>query len=748
MMENDLTPDLPPDLTPTPPRPGSSPQVRPVGSGYTLQERIGAGQFGEVFRALAPGGVKVVAVKRIYRPLDDLSSQRELQALELLRALSHTYLLQVHASWLDDRGQLHIAMELAEGSLSERLQECQEGGMKGIPVGELLAYFAEAAEALDYLHQKDVVHRDIKPANLLRSVWGHAKVADFGLARLVEGSLAEGTFCGSLLYMAPEVWQHKVSPHSDQYSLAVTYAELRLGRRIYSGKNQFELNVQHLQQAADLEGLGEAEQQVLRKALACEPDQRYPNCRAFVAALAKALAPPPPPPPPTPPPPAGRLRLTVVAALVIVLSAAAYLVSQRIFPRDTGKALPPQVEVNAPASLRLDAGTTTSLLLHFRRQDFAGPIQVSCPEPPAGVDIPEAELAADDEEVALRVTAGPGARRGVHKLTVSARGDGVKASADLELTVLALPPGCQKDSEKVDYDAWGVPYYKEISRVLADGTRVQFLLVPRKPAGECRDGKTDPVATFYIMRDKVSFGLYRRFASESGKQVPAAVGLLVPAAAPAPLLAVSFAVAAWEHTDRYPVLGLTVEEADFFAKVGLGGLLPTRQQWDKAAGCNERDRGEGPYRGSWDRWEPWLGSSTWGLLAAPSAIGPLAAACASCPGVERLVRPEVERLLRPDVAIYPHGPRPVGTSRDDVSPFGCRDMAGNGYEWTRTLVDRPQEVPLRPDDSRRRVWVVLRGQGFRTPDRPLTYSDLEGTSEKCPYENRLREGSFRVVIEP
>ena len=73
----------------------------------------------------------------------------------------------------------------------------------------MIAYFREAAEALDYLHQMNVLHRDVKPANLLR-LKGHAKVADFGLARVMEDKMAAATFCGTPLYMAPEVWKKKV----------------------------------------------------------------------------------------------------------------------------------------------------------------------------------------------------------------------------------------------------------------------------------------------------------------------------------------------------------------------------------------------------------------------------------------------------------------------------------------------------------------------------------------------------------
>ncbi|MCX7700277.1 MAG: protein kinase, partial [Gemmataceae bacterium] len=115
--------------------------------GYTPVERIGKGNFGEVWRAEAPGGI-AVAVKIISEPLDRDSAKKELAALELIKRLQHPKLLSTLAFWVI-RNRLVIAMELADGTLRDRLKQWRARGRTGIPPDELIPYFRDAAEGLD-----------------------------------------------------------------------------------------------------------------------------------------------------------------------------------------------------------------------------------------------------------------------------------------------------------------------------------------------------------------------------------------------------------------------------------------------------------------------------------------------------------------------------------------------------------------------------------------------------------------------
>src|SRR5262249_45488537 len=205
----------------------------------------------------------------------------------VIKRLRHPFLLPTLAYWpLEDC--LVIAMELADGTLHDRLQECKARGLPGVPADELLRHFKEAAEAVDYLHANQVLHRDLKPANLLL-LKGHVKVADFGLAKLQGGEdLSAATLCGTPRFMAPEIWDHRVCPASDQYGLAVTYAELRMGQPLFKGTNLSEVELNHRLGAVDLVALSEDEQAVLRRGGAPPPPRRRPRATGLAAGLGPA----------------------------------------------------------------------------------------------------------------------------------------------------------------------------------------------------------------------------------------------------------------------------------------------------------------------------------------------------------------------------------------------------------------------------------------------------------------------------
>jgi serine/threonine protein kinase len=224
--------------------------------GYRLARRLGAGGFGEVWKAEGPGGVEV-ALKFV--SLRDAQGAVEIRAFDTIKAIRHPNLLSVFGAWEVDRS-LIIGMELADGSLMDRLALARAEGLRGIPPAELLELMADAAKGIDHLngwsHARDgrpgagVQHRDIKPHNIL-TVGGGVKVADFGLARLLEGSVTGHTGHLTPAYAAPEFFERRTSDRSDQYSLAVTYCQLRGDALPFTG-SAAEIMGGHLYRTPDL----------------------------------------------------------------------------------------------------------------------------------------------------------------------------------------------------------------------------------------------------------------------------------------------------------------------------------------------------------------------------------------------------------------------------------------------------------------------------------------------------------------
>jgi serine/threonine protein kinase len=255
------------------------PAARPV-PGYELVKRLGRGGFGEVWEAKAPGGF-AVALKIIH--LGEKASEIELRGVELMKDIRHAHLLSTFGAWQRD-AHLILAMELADGTLFDRLRQAIEQGQVGIPREELLNYMLEAAKGIDYLNSIGIQHRDIKPHNLLL-VGGTVRVADFGLAKMLESSLGSHSGAMTPTYSPPEFLQGQTAPQSDQYSLAISYCELRTGKLPFGGENLYEVMLQKMVDTPDLSLLAVSEQPVVARALAKIPSERWPNCRSFVEAL-------------------------------------------------------------------------------------------------------------------------------------------------------------------------------------------------------------------------------------------------------------------------------------------------------------------------------------------------------------------------------------------------------------------------------------------------------------------------------
>ncbi len=260
-------------------------QTEPI-PGYLVRERLGAGGYGEVWKADAPGGL-AKAIKIIYGCCDDERAARELAALNRIKQVHHPFLLSLERIERID-GHLIIVTELATSNLKQEFDKCRQADLVGIPRSELLAHLHDAADALDYISQQySLQHLDVKPENLLL-VGGRIKVADFGLVKDLQD--VNSSIIGGMtpVYAAPELFDGRPSIHSDQYSLAIVYQEMLTGVPPFEGRTTAQLAAQHLHSRPRLDRLPASDEPTIARALAKNPEQRFVCCRDMIEALLDA----------------------------------------------------------------------------------------------------------------------------------------------------------------------------------------------------------------------------------------------------------------------------------------------------------------------------------------------------------------------------------------------------------------------------------------------------------------------------
>lgn len=198
---------------------------------YRLGALLGRGGMSDVYQAVDERSGDVVAVK-IVRSSDPEYATRLSQEAKALSRFEHSSLVGLLDS--GTKGDMaYLVMEFVDGeSLAQTLRR---GPLKP---SEVAVLGASLASGLAYVHERGVVHRDIKPANILIDAEGSARLADFGIARLVDTTTMTviGTTLGTASYMAPEQLEdHQVGPGADVWSLGIVLLECLTGERVYVG---------------------------------------------------------------------------------------------------------------------------------------------------------------------------------------------------------------------------------------------------------------------------------------------------------------------------------------------------------------------------------------------------------------------------------------------------------------------------------------------------------------------------------
>lgn len=266
---------------------------------YRIVEHLGHGGMAEVYKAYHPGLERFVAVKVLHPFLAQEEGfltrfRREAKAVAALR---HPNIVQVLDFDHDQTRDLYyMVMEFIDGpSLKARLQELAEEGQQ-MPLDEAVRIISAVAEALSYAHRRGMVHRDVKPANVVFNSEGQAILTDFGIAKMVDvaGLTASGSMIGTPAYMAPEQGMGQAGDErSDIYSLGVMFYQLTTGTLPFEADTPMGIVLKHIGEPLPSPrllrpDLPEALEQVILRAMAKDPAQRYQTAAEFVADLQQA----------------------------------------------------------------------------------------------------------------------------------------------------------------------------------------------------------------------------------------------------------------------------------------------------------------------------------------------------------------------------------------------------------------------------------------------------------------------------
>ena len=257
-------------------------------AGYQIEELVGRGGMGVVYRATDLSLERPVALKLIAPELadDERFRSRFLREPRLAASLDHPNVIPIYEAGEHDE-QLYLAMRFVEGTDLRTLLDT-EGKL---PPERALEILAQVAGALDAAHRRALVHRDVKPGNVLLDRDGHVYLTDFGITQQVGGDSTDtGRVAGTLDYLAPEqIRGDPVDARTDGYALGCVLYECLAGRPPFRRDTEAETMWAHMQEEPPpLRGLGRLDP-VLRKALAKDREDRFASSAELIEAAAAAL---------------------------------------------------------------------------------------------------------------------------------------------------------------------------------------------------------------------------------------------------------------------------------------------------------------------------------------------------------------------------------------------------------------------------------------------------------------------------
>jgi tRNA A-37 threonylcarbamoyl transferase component Bud32/tetratricopeptide (TPR) repeat protein len=257
--------------------------------GYSLHSRLGSGAMAEVYLATQQSLQRKVAIKVLRSNADQGFAERFVREAHILASLRHPAIITIHDIGRLADGRPYLAMEyLSGGDLAQFRGQVFEPA-------RALEIVRQVASGLAVVHASGLVHRDIKPANILLREDGSVVISDFGVAKALEvdsDMTHAGIAVGSPAYSSPEqVRCLPLDARSDIYSLGVTLLELLTGNNPFRAANPTESLMRHLQlELPPLPEALQAYQALLDGMLARDPQARFGDCQALLAALVECGA--------------------------------------------------------------------------------------------------------------------------------------------------------------------------------------------------------------------------------------------------------------------------------------------------------------------------------------------------------------------------------------------------------------------------------------------------------------------------
>ncbi len=267
---------------------------------YEILRPLGEGGMGKVYLAKDKRFGKQVVVKVPTMEAGDKDfKDRFMREIASLATLEHPHIVTT-VDWGEIEGIPFLVLRyLGGGNLRDRITDAQ-GYYKPMPLEGLNQWLPQIASALDFIHTKNWVHRDLKPDNILFDEAGNPYLADFGIAKALEGApmgvkTTMGAFIGTPQYMAPEMHLGKgVGPRADQFGLAVLVYEALAGKIPFAGATPTAIFVEVMQGKARpihelVPGIPLEKSNALMKGITKEPRDRYGSCVEFANAVTGSI---------------------------------------------------------------------------------------------------------------------------------------------------------------------------------------------------------------------------------------------------------------------------------------------------------------------------------------------------------------------------------------------------------------------------------------------------------------------------